>query len=58
MKRYFITGTDTDCGKTFVTCQLLDWFNNQQQTAQALKPIASGCVEQDGFLINYDVAND
>lgn len=55
MKRYFITGTDTDCGKTFVTCQLLDWFTNQQQTAQALKPVASGCIEQDGFLINDDI---
>ena len=23
MKQYFITGTDTEVGKTYVTCQLL-----------------------------------
>lgn len=55
MNRYFITGTDTDCGKTFVTCKLLDWFNGKQQKAQALKPLASGSVERDGVLINDDV---
>lgn len=55
MNRYFITGTDTDCGKTFVTCKLLDWFHGRQQKAQALKPLASGSVVQDGFLINDDV---
>lgn len=55
MKRYFITGTDTDCGKTFVTCQLLSWFNSRQQKAQALKPLASACVEQNGQLVSDDV---
>ena len=55
MNRYFITGTDTDCGKTFVTCALLDWFNSRQQNAQALKPLASGSLVQDGLLINDDV---
>ncbi|MFC3907543.1 dethiobiotin synthase [Legionella dresdenensis] len=42
MKRYFITGTDTDCGKTHVTCLLLKYFNNNNYAAQALKPVASG----------------
>lgn len=42
MKRYFITGTDTDCGKTYVTCKLLEFFNENQKYALALKPIASG----------------
>lgn len=40
MKRYFITGTDTDCGKTHATSQLLDSYPN----AVAIKPIASGCA--------------
>lgn len=42
MKRYFITGTDTDCGKTYVSCRLLDNFRQQGHRAQALKPVASG----------------
>jgi dethiobiotin synthetase len=38
MKRYFITGTDTDCGKTYVTTQLLNYHAH----ALAIKPISSG----------------
>lgn len=55
MPSFFITGTDTDCGKTYVTCQLLDYFNHQGMTTQAIKPIASGCVMQYGRLISEDV---
>lgn len=43
MQRYFITGTDTDCGKTYVTCALLQYFYKQRKNALALKPVASGC---------------
>jgi dethiobiotin synthetase len=42
MKPYFITGTDTNCGKTYVTCQLLDYLHERKQQAFALKPVASG----------------
>lgn len=38
MPRYFIIGTDTDCGKTYVTCQLL----KQLKHVRAIKPVASG----------------
>lgn len=55
MKRYFIIGTDTDCGKTYVTCKLLDYFNTKKQNSLAIKPIASGCMEQNGQLISQDV---
>ena len=57
MKRYFITGTDTDCGKTYVTCQLLDYFKARDKRVVAIKPVASGCLEQDGQLISEDVLN-
>lgn len=40
MKRYFITGTDTDCGKTHATGHLLETHPN----SVAIKPIASGCM--------------
>ena len=55
MKRYFITGTDTDCGKTYVTCQLLDYFKKRQQRIIAIKPVASGCWEENNQLINDDL---
>jgi dethiobiotin synthetase len=50
MKRYFITGTDTDCGKTYVTTALADYFSN----AAAIKPIASGCILIDDQLVSSD----
>ncbi|WP_065238307.1 dethiobiotin synthase [Legionella londiniensis] len=56
MKRFFITGTDTNCGKTYVTCQLLDYLNSKQQAAAAIKPVASGCVWEKGEWQNEDVS--
>lgn len=50
MKRYFITGTDTDCGKTYVTGKLVQHLSH----AAALKPVASGCSLIKGQLINAD----
>jgi dethiobiotin synthetase len=50
MKRYFITGTDTDCGKTYVTAKLVDYFAN----AAALKPVASGCMVIKNQLVSTD----
>lgn len=50
MKRYFITGTDTDCGKTYVTARLSRYFDN----AVAIKPIASGCFERDNEWVSGD----
>ena len=42
-KGYFITGTDTDVGKTFVSCALLQAFADKGQRIAAMKPIAAGC---------------
>ncbi|MCL9684300.1 dethiobiotin synthase [Legionella maioricensis] len=50
MKRYFITGTDTDCGKTYVTAKLVEYFAN----AAAIKPVASGCVVIENQLVSTD----
>src|SRR5215213_8886109 len=57
MNTYFITGTDTDCGKTYVTCQLLDYFKKQKRQPLALKPIVSGCLEVNGELQSEDLFN-
>lgn len=51
MKQFFITGTDTNCGKTYITVELLKQLPN----AQALKPIASGAIGQRGCLLNEDI---
>ena len=39
---YFIVGTDTHCGKTYVTVKLIDYLRQQQTSVIAIKPIASG----------------
>ncbi|WMW80395.1 dethiobiotin synthase [Undibacterium cyanobacteriorum] len=52
---YFITGTDTEIGKTFVTSALLRAFTQQGRSTLGMKPIASGAEEVDGVLHNEDV---
>ena len=42
---YFVTGTDTDIGKTFVSCVLLARAKAQGHRCFALKPISAGCVQ-------------
>jgi dethiobiotin synthetase len=40
---YFVTGTDTDVGKTLVSCALLHGFAAQGKRVAGMKPIAAGC---------------
>ncbi len=42
MKTYFITGTDTGVGKTYISCKLLKNLNKQNYQTCAFKPIESG----------------
>lgn len=42
MRRIFITGTDTDCGKTYITCQLLKYFQQETMNVYGVKPIVTG----------------
>lgn len=39
---YFLTGTDTEIGKTFVTCALLHRARQSGLSAAGLKPVAAG----------------
>lgn len=55
MHSYFILGTNTDCGKTYVTCQLVDYLKQNDQRVHAVKPVASGCMDVDGVLVSEDV---
>ena len=42
MSAFFVTGSDTGIGKTFVTAGLLRHFVDQNQSARAIKPVLSG----------------
>ena len=53
-KQYFITGTDTEVGKTRMTSALLQVANAKGLSTLGLKPIASGCHFSDGQWHNDD----
>ncbi|HEY3597582.1 MAG TPA: dethiobiotin synthase [Paraburkholderia sp.] len=50
----FVTGTDTEIGKTLVSAALLRGFIREGLRATAMKPIAAGAVEKDGVWHNED----
>ena len=51
---YFITGTDTGIGKTFVTLKLMEKAKHQGKTVLGLKPISTGCKKTKEGLVNDD----
>ena len=51
---YFITGTDTDVGKTVCTKALLQAASKQHKSTLAYKPISAGCEETHLGLRNED----
>lgn len=44
---YFVTGTDTDVGKTLISCALLHGFAAQGLRVTGFKPVAAGCDDHD-----------
>lgn len=40
---YFVTGTDTNVGKTLISCALLHGFAAQGKRVVGMKPVAAGC---------------
>ncbi|MBF8221730.1 dethiobiotin synthase [Halomonas sp. 328] len=54
MNTYFITGTDTDAGKTLVATGLLARARGAGLTTLGLKPVASGCEATPQGLRNAD----
>ncbi len=53
-QRFFITGTDTDVGKTICTAALLHKAKLASKTTLGLKPLAAGCEETEHGLRNGD----
>ena len=56
MTAFFITGTDTEIGKTFVTCTLLHAVRAKGLSALGMKPVAAGAEMVKGEFINEDAA--
>jgi dethiobiotin synthetase len=52
---FFVTGTDTEIGKTHVSCLLLKQYAAQGLRVIGMKPIAAGCELVDGEWVNDDV---
>ena len=52
---FFITGTDTGIGKTFVTCILMQFIKFHHKKVIGMKPIAAGVGIKKGETANEDV---
>ena len=55
MKNYFITGTDTNVGKTFITLGLMAALRQHHLSVAPMKPIAAGTMTIAGQVVNDDV---
>ncbi|MGB3724723.1 MAG: dethiobiotin synthase [Glaciecola sp.] len=54
MRTYFVTGTDTDVGKTIATKLMVLELNDIAGDTLAIKPISAGCEMTDDGLRNSD----
>jgi dethiobiotin synthetase len=54
---YFVTGTDTEVGKTLISSALLHLLSQCGLRAAGMKPVAAGAVLRDGAWHNDDVDN-
>lgn len=50
----FVTGTDTEVGKTVVAGAIGDWFRRQHLRVGVFKPVATGCVRRREGLVSED----
>lgn len=57
MKGFFITGTDTEVGKTLVTCLIVLQLQARGIKTLAYKPIAAGVQDVNGQRMNPDVVS-
>jgi dethiobiotin synthetase len=52
---YFVTGTDTEVGKTLISSALLQVLSHRGLRTAGMKPVAAGAVMRDGAWHNDDV---
>jgi dethiobiotin synthetase len=50
----FVTGTDTEVGKTYVAALIARQLASQGRRVGVYKPVASGCSEEQGVLVSDD----
>lgn len=53
-KGYFITGTDTDTGKTWISLGIVEALKQQGKRVGVMKPVSAGCERTDQGLRNQD----
>lgn len=51
---YFITGTDTDVGKTWISLGIVEALKQQGKKVGVMKPISAGCEQTSEGLRNED----
>ncbi len=51
---YFITGSDTDVGKTWIACQIIQQLQAKHTSVKVRKPVESGCRKIDGAYFPAD----
>jgi dethiobiotin synthetase len=52
---YFITGSDTDVGKTYITCEIIRQLHRFNLTLETRKPAESGCeLGESGEMVPAD----
>ena len=49
-RKLFITGTNTEVGKTFVTCEMLEYLVKYKKSIAAFKPVETGCNKNNKIL--------
>jgi len=54
MKGLFITGTDTDVGKTYIACQIASELNKRNINVIPRKPVETGCKLINNILLPDD----
>lgn len=54
---YFLTGSDTDVGKTYIACEIIRQFHQRGVDTETRKPTESGCIlSAAGELLTHDAA--
>jgi dethiobiotin synthetase len=54
LAEFFVTGTDTDAGKTVVAAAMLQSGASRGLRTIGIKPLAAGCERRDGLWVNED----
>lgn len=54
MRALFVTGTDTEVGKTFVSLGLVSAWRDEGLRVGVMKPCETGCTEEEGALVPAD----